>query len=1136
MATNDDEFAALIPAKQQQAKQPALVDDEFAALVPSKQPATPQGAFNTPTRPMEHSRVKSVLPKEEDIPVADVAKREDLFNVVQDYMTARVGKAGAMKKDETKEEYVNRFMSQMRTGAKSGNELSLAAELSYLNKASDEDRIKAQKAYQLFDNTASYFSSKGQKGIAPVLDVAKSIATAPSTYIGLGVGKLATTAATKAAAKVALGEMTKTQAAKSIAGKTLAVPATEAAFGATSNVYEQKIDLTATEATAKKLEQEIAKMDDPADKAHYTAQLKMLQDKVKAGVKGSDVALSALLGAALGSLESVGTVVGATKAAKKLGLTPKSFDEKMAASKAKQAAATPSTPAPAAPPVTPTSKVNTPLENIEFDMFEGRQLLNKEADETDLARMSVRTDMNKKAMEIAKNVWERVPDLQPRPDEKVSDSVMRVFKNISDIEDVALNDAMQQAGVSPEQFAQMMRVSVGDGARLMQQYSVMKKAADKMKQIDPAAAKEIDAMYGERSKIVGSFTSLWDGVLSVDRNLKGIMVSQLATTIRNGYSLGINVTMGAATEALESTLYRVGKTAAEVSTGKPITGSFKDGLKGVIRDATRTAYYLSNPELASDVTKAITSSNPFLYQKLVRSSAGEASTSGLWKPVEILNTLNVAQDAFARNALFAANVDKQLSRVGVDMYDVLANKKQIPFDVLNNATDSALEATFSKMPKQGVMFHAIKTAEQLGPIASVVVPFPRYMANAMEWTFKHSGGGLLTGAVDMANGSAMLRKGDEKGMRYITRGLENASKSAVGLGTMYALYKYREENQHTPWNEATTESGSSTDVRAMGPFAVLLAAADYSVKLEKGKIEDFKFKEFAEAVLGLKIPAGSAAVIVDRIAAGFSAGDVLAQKKWEATVGEVVGEYIGRATIPLNQLSAIVGAIDRDEALPRDSFNILRGEEGFMKSAQEKIESKLPVLKQNQPVSQQPLQSGPTRNESNLATMLTGINVKGKPTPIEEEINRLHIPYQSVYTSTGDKVIDAEAKKKVLPILNMFYEGMQSVYKTEPEDGQKLRLMSALGEAQRLAKEIAINEDIVAKAAVGKQMKDLGMAGDEVEQSRIFEVQFGKNSPAVRRLATQMYEKQSGKPLDKTKDYMIANEFAKAVKEIYSIK
>ncbi|NBS70464.1 hypothetical protein EBT31_16355, partial [bacterium] len=618
-------------------------------------------------------------------------------------------------------------------------------------------------AYDLFENTASAFSPQGQKGFRPVLDVLGSVLSDPTTAISLGAGTLAKSAFLQKAAqegfKAAL-------ASRLGATAVTAVPAIEGTGAATSNVLEQKRKLTTDAAKLSELKDVVPTLP-PEERAYFEPQIADLEARLKEGVSGKEVALAGAFGVIGGTLET-GALLLAARAAK----GPQTLRLKDVLEGRKKPVETVS-PKVEVKATDPTEKA---LEDS-YDIFEGRKLLNAQGEPTSIAEMQIRNDVNKKATEIAGEIWSRVPDLAPAADQKVSDAVKNVFLNIDKIDNVVLEDALAKAGVTAEEFARMNRTTAGDAGRTLQAYSVLARIQNKLKSIDPAAAKEVDLMYGGRNALTSAFTGLKDLGMRVDRELKALMVSQLATTIRNGFSGAAVVTLGTASEAIESALYRAGKTAYELGSGKPVTGSFTGGVKGVYEDAVRTAFYLGQKDLSSDVTEALLAGSPALRNRILRTT-GEAGNMELSKVAQIANTFNVAQDAFFRKAIFTSSVEKQLSRVGIDMYDVLAQGKNVPFDVLKNATDEALSATFSKMPTKGPMFHAVKFVEELGPIGSTVIPFPRFMANAMTWTYKHSPMGILSGSADVTKGATMLAKGDEAGQRYLTQGLENVSKGA----------------------------------------------------------------------------------------------------------------------------------------------------------------------------------------------------------------------------------------------------------------------------------------------------------------------------------------------------------------------
>jgi hypothetical protein len=1078
----------------------------------------------------------------------DLSEKPDTFKAINDYAVARFGKEGTMLPNETKDDYVKRWASHMRM-LSFGNLISGTQEIQYLNSASKEDLLKAKKAYDIFDNTASYFSAKGQPGFTPVLDALGSVISDPTTAISLGAGTIAKNVFVKEAATKGIRAALASRLGATAA---LTVPTVEGTGAALGNVQEQRRKLVTqdaankdTRAKVEQAKQVVAQL--PLEQQQEVAdQIKEVETnliaeekKVAEGINLTEVGTAGAIGAVGGTLETSGLLTAARLAK---GKTPVSELDAILAQR-QQAARGPiepqmdvSVPPPPKVEITPKAATEIQLEDA-YDIFEGRKLLNKEGEPTAIAEMQIRNDVNKKAAQIAQNVWKQLPQFAPQEGEKVSDAIKRVFENLDTLDPATgllgqgqtpfINEsifkaALEDAGVTAEEFARMNRTTVGDAGRTLQSLSVLARLQNKLKNIDPAAAKEVDLMYGKRNTLTSSFTGLYDLSLKLDRNLKGLMVSQLATTIRNGFSGLAVVTFGTASEAVESALYRMGKTAYELGSGKPLTGSFTGGIKGVYDDAIRTAFYLGQNNLSSDVAEKLLAGSPSLRGRILR-TAGENEATDLHKVVQMANTLNVAQDAFFRKAIFTASVEKQLSRVGIDMYDVMAQGKNIPSDVLKNAVDEALTATFSKMPTRGVPFHVVKGIELLGPLGSTVIPFPRFMANAISWTFKHGPVGLGMGALDIKKGIGLLREGNEEGQRYLVKGLEDASKGAVGIGVIVAAYKYREENQDTAWYDIKNPDGSTVDTRALFPVAPFLAMGDYWVKLNNGRIDEFKTKEFIEAMTGFKVPAGTTSWLGDTIAEAWSnsqTGEGSSEKKLETFFGEWAGQYLGRALVPAQQISDLIGAIDRDENLPRDAYQIPAGEEGFLSSATAQLQKKVPILKQELPVYQPATRTEAAFNDSGPLKIFTGITIKGKPQPLEEEIIKLKIPNNKIFTSTGDKIVDANARKVMAPLVVDTFTSLESTdfYRQASPDVKKIALQNLLAWSQKNAKEIA-------------SQTSMAEAFNKGEQPRLFAVQYSKLAPEVKRATAEFYKQNIGKDLAETKDYMAALAIAAAIKK-----
>ena len=1088
------------------------------ASVPTEKPAEDltKPAFLTPPQSAKILKERAAKIREEEaqkIPFDALWKDDKNFKTIQDYAAARFGNKGVLLAGETKEDFVNRFATHMRM-LDTGNEISSVGELQYLNNAKQEDKLKAGAAYDLFKNTAGVFDEKnrGQKGFRPVMDFISSIVSSPSTALTLGTGKLASSGLTKLATEK--GTKAALTSAKGIS-MAAATPAVGGATTAAQETTSQKIELNVTQAELDQANKIDPNTLDDTGQELLKKYKEDRQKRLEEGVRGKQVALAGAIGAVTETAE----VLPFLRAGKKGAASQ--LDEILKARK-KPAAGEPTTPAPKVE-VTPKDPTDKALEDA-YDIYEGRKLLDAQGQPTSVAQMEVRNDLNKRATLIAQDIWEQMPELAPKATEKVSDAIKRTLESVDTFDDVVFERALASADVTPDEFAKMFRTSAGDAARSLQSLSVVARLQNKLKNIDPAAASELNKMYGDRSAVTSAFTGIKDFGMRLDRELKALMVSQLSTTLRNAFSGMSVITFGTAAEAIESSLYRLGKTAGELATGKPVTGSFTGGLKGVYDDAVRSAFYLGQRDLSAEVTEALLSGTPALYRKMVKTT-GEAGPNDLSKAAQIANTFNVAQDAFFRKAMFTSSVEKQLSRVGINMYDVIAQGKQVPFDVLQNAVNEALTGTFSKMPTKGPMFHAVKFIEELGPIGSTVIPFPRFMANAMEWTYKHMPTGVLSGSTDIAAGLTKMAKGEaDMGTKQVTMGLENFSKGAVGTAALYAAYKYRQEHQDTEWYNTKNPDGSTVDARALFPAAPFLALGDYLVKFEKGRTDEFKAKEFLEAMTGFKAPAGTYSWLGDKFAEAQSnaaLGEDTADNKVKTFFGEWVGEYLGRALVPFQQISDIVCAIDRNVTLPRDAYQIPAGEEGFTSSAKQQLMKRTPILKQELPVYQPPLRETAAFNDNGPLKMLSGIAIKGVPSELEEEVIRLKVPNNKIFTSTGDKIVDADARKVMAPLVMEQFDNLKktSFYAEGSQDLQKVALQNLIGWAQKTAKEIATNKDEAAAYAVGKQ-------------PRLYEVQYSKLPAELKRVVSETYQQQQGKDLATTKDYATALAYAEAMRAL----
>jgi hypothetical protein len=128
-------------------------------------------------------------------------EEDGAFQDVERYMQWRNGMNTG---DFSREEIVDSFVKHMRKFS-FGQSVVTAGELAKLSVANQSERDVAGVAYSLFDNMAGAFSDEytlGERGGA-VLDYARALIVDPINIVSLGVGKLVSGGATRAAATVA---------------------------------------------------------------------------------------------------------------------------------------------------------------------------------------------------------------------------------------------------------------------------------------------------------------------------------------------------------------------------------------------------------------------------------------------------------------------------------------------------------------------------------------------------------------------------------------------------------------------------------------------------------------------------------------------------------------------------------------------------------------------------------------------------------------------------------------------------------------------------------------------------------------------------------------------------------------------
>lgn len=1091
-------------------------------------------------RAEEKSAVKDDQEKVETIPFADLYNNKDNLKKIEDYATARFGKTGQREKGETDEQYVNRFARHMRW--LESNLINYTTEQKWLNNAKPEDVLKAGEVYNMFNKTAGFFSREGQNPLRAIADYAMGTVSDPLALVSFGAGKITSAGALKKLGSEGLKKTILSRTGATAIGVPMAI---ETGTNVTTNVYGQKRELSVAKAQAQKAREILPQLDEEQQKK-YLPQIEALERKVEEGIDIGEAAFTGAITAPFSLALETGPLIAASrKAPKLLGDTGKELRlQDLVDAQKKQLDFTDS----------PTKLTGDPnVDNVTVtttNIYDGRNLLDEQGDPTAIAQMQIKNSVDKQTTEIAASIWKQMPEMAPIADEKTFEAVQRTLDSFNKLPDNVIKQSLEDAGTDLPNFlarleasgldtdalqklSAMYGTSISDAARSMQSLSVQARMINRLREIDPESAKAVDALLGKKNAVVEGFAPLrW--IRNIDRNLITGMTTNASTLARNIFGVGVNAgpTYGAAEDFIESYLFNIGRKVAGNLSGKPVTGDIGRGFYGAIDDAVDTWYYLGQAELSKDITEEALKNNPMLMSKLL-ATAEEMKNSDLWKPIQILNTPAVIMDNYVRRAVFASSIDYHLRQTGMDLVDLVAKGKNIPIDILRKGVDDALEMTFSKSPTDPIGSNLVKLVEATRPISTMVTPFARFMVNATKWTLKHYNPGITAtqGAYEFAKGVNMLRNGDDAGQSLIFQGSKRVAQQATGLATFLAAYSYREQNQDKPWNIMASDDGTTVDIKYLFPFNVPFALADYAVKTRNGNPEDFKTRDLIEATTGFK-NIGTQTEMVDlardamtNAVSIYEEGDTdeTSLNKLKEAWPKIAGAWLGRGTVPLNQVSDIVAAFDADEGLPRDIFVAKPGERlSDIDIMGRYIQRGIPFAKQSLPVTQSPTRAETPQRDGGLLKQVTGLATIDPKNEIEAEIERLNIPYSALFKTTGDKTVDNSAKlflaqhidKYVLPVMN------SESYKNSTAEGQFMDLSKALAKAQTSAKNIAIAKS-----------RELFYAKGEVPP--IDRKMFEENGIKLRRAAIQLYNSRFETNFVDDKDplkYAKINELVKVLK------
>lgn len=946
------------------------------------------------------------------------------------------------------------------------NELTTAGDYRYVSAAAadatkrdDEKAAQRLSDYRLLYQTFSEMPSFSDGFWKATGDYAEGILKAPSTYVGLalpGAGKA--------------GGVAAVQAAKAAVNRTLAqalkTPITTLASKAAANPIKTAVLVEGTAGTL----QNIA-----AQKTEIEADLRddfdVSQTALAFGLSGAPVGALGVLakGRAVQAVEA-GTediVAEATEAVAKadkkaLEVAEKTLSKNKVLSK----------------------KIGSALNPLNPELVEkGKGKIKDIADEKDLSpdfTISLDDKRTKRIFAAATEILSK--DKKGLLDgERVTEGVARVIRGMDEKKKDSgldfLKDTLDKYNITHDDMANMFMADVSDAARKLQQAGASSRvfkrlnavASDNIFALDDVAienvkkvSKAIDdadtrAALETVKKLEGREAGVGAFVRALDTARLASMTSQTATTIRN----------------IASGYTRVGIDTAVKALDRGIAAALGKKVVSANEDIFALTYGLINKKEAKAITEIFDmgfhNKATQLFRELQdidpKGAKGSAKVERLRSYGREINRLNTLSDNMFKRAAFVGSLKRQLNelltqKIAKAKPDEVINEadfnliniiKEGKFNsvfgtkegkkALDKAVEDALYFTYQKSPSNAVGRAIIQGIHSAPFLTTSLVPFPRFIANAMRFTYEYS--------------PLYLLQGGARSFAKDSNNYEEVSKALIGTGLLAGAVAFRSsENAGENWYEYKMANGQTFDLRPFFPTAPYLFIADLYVRAKKGDpvFGDRSFLTDAiQALSGTQFRAGFGIYALDSALEDglnfFSDDDSAATKgdKLAKLGGNFISNIFSTFTIPLTFGQDMYNTFlaPDDELIVRQTetsnvFDLIVNKSLARIPANYAIEKHLNgFLGYSSPeIYEVPSKEEPMRRQLPITRQISGILLRERKNFLEKEMARLKMSRRSLSGKTGvpeadqliNTLIGEYATDYIVPVLQNSeeYKNMRS--------------------------------------------------------------------------------------------------------------
>jgi len=472
--------------------------------------------------------------------------------------------------------------------------------------------------------------------------------------------------------------------------------------------------------------------------------------------------------------------------------------------------------------------------------------------------------------------------------------------------------------------------------------------------------------------------------------------------------------------------------------------------------------------------------------------------------------------------------------------------------MLNDTIKDTLYFTYQKTPDNPVGKAIINFAHKTPFLTSSLVPFPRFIMNAMRFTYEYSPAYLIS----------PFNNAFRKSLAKDSENYAEVAKGLVGSGALLgaAAYRYHSLNGNEMggenWWEGRLPNGNTFDLRPFFPAAPYLFVGDLIARAYMGeKLANSRSltKESFQALSGTQFRAGLGLWIIDE---GIE--DIFASEKGydqHEAAGKFAAQYAGNIlntfTIPITPISDIyttwIGSDDSRiarETKSSDMFSLFINKSISRLPANHRIEEILSKSLGTRAANmyETPLKGEPIRRITPITRQTYGILQSPPKNYLEKEIARMKLDKRLLNRNSGVPEADALINDLIGEWSSTYLSPLlekSEVYQSLNSDNLKKEFILKQKDAWK-GKIVELVEAMQESEA--RYSSQTGLTLDDeygfnpLKKKKV-ETKFTGGDKVYLNQAIELYNKKHGMPQDKLSyDYDLVLLYANRFKEIGDAK